>query len=263
VFEESQKLDPAIGTQFKLADCYAHTARPATALALFRDVLRVAQLSGKQDRQRAAEERIAALEKVVPRLRIVLSEGAAAAFPKGGTDLVIRRDGVALRNDEIGEPMPVDPGAHVVSASAPNHVAWEAQVVASETPVEITVPMLVEIPRPAGRPRTSPLTYLGLGTAGLGVAAIGVGAVFGLVAVHGKNDAACSGVDCRDAPPGSAQKLRDAQTSATLSTVFMVTGAVLAAGGATLWFLAPKKSGVSASAAVAPGSASFLIERAF
>src|SRR5207244_2485294 len=63
MFEESQRLEPAIGTQFNLADCYDHTARPATALALFREVSRVARMSGKHERQRAADERIVVLER--------------------------------------------------------------------------------------------------------------------------------------------------------------------------------------------------------
>lgn len=263
-FEESQKLDPGIGTQFNLADCYAHTGRPATALALFREVTKIAQMSGKAERQKAAEERATALEATVPRIRVVLTERAAASAKHG--DLIVRRDGAPLAPDDIGKPMPVDPGEHVVAASASGHFPWEARVsVPAEGPaLDVAVPALAEVPPPPQKPRTSPLTYLGLGAAGLGIATVAVGAVFGLVAVNGKNDAKCEGVDCRNAPDGSAQTLRDAQTSATLSTVFVVSGAVLIAGGTTLWLLAPKKStALTANASIAPGGASFTLGKAF
>src|SRR5438093_13626915 len=66
--ERSQQLEPAIGTQYRLADCYEHTGRPGTALAMYREVARIAQMSGKHERRHAAEERIAVLEKTTPRI---------------------------------------------------------------------------------------------------------------------------------------------------------------------------------------------------
>ena len=263
-FEESQKLDPAIGTQFNLADCYAHTGRPATALALFREVTMIAQMSGKAERQKAAEMRATALEAIVPRIRVVITERAAASAKRG--DLVVRRNGAPLAPDDVGKPMPVDPGEHVLMASAPGHIPWETRVVVpAEGPaLDVKIPVLAAVPPPPQKPRTSPLTYLGLGAAGLGIATVGVGAIFGLVAIGGKSDAKCEGVDCRGAADGSGDKLRDAQTSATLSTVFMITGAVLIAGGTTLWLLAPKTStALTANASIAPGGASFTLGRSF
>lgn len=263
--EESHALQPAIGTQFNLADCYTHTAKPATALALFREVEKAAQLTGKAERQRAAQERIAILEATVPRIRVRLSEGATAKFGAGAAGLVIRRDGVVVRADQLGERTPVDPGVHVVAVSAAGHQSWEQRVTVLEDamPIDVVVPPLVEITR-AGPPRTSPLKYAGATIAGVGLVAVGVGAVFGVVALNGKSDAGCDGVDCRAAPPGSADTLRDAQQAATLSTVFFVTGAVLAVGGATLWLLAPKEGrGATVGFAGRPGGATFTFGRTF
>jgi hypothetical protein len=261
-FEESQKLEPAIGTQFNLADCYAHTARPATALALFLEVAKIAQMSGKQERQKAAEERAAALAPTVPRIRVVLSEKAAAANARHPGDVIVRRDGALLPAEELGRPIAIDPGVHVIAASSSGHIPWEKRVlVTAEGTFDVEVPPLAEVPPPPQKPRPSPFTYLGLGIGGLGIATVGVGAVFGLFAMNGKNEAGCDGVDCQR---GNPQTLRDAQTSATLSTVFVISGAVLIAGGTTLWLLAPKKStALTANASIAPGSASFTLGKAF
>src|SRR4051794_15794728 len=37
-FEESQKLDPGLGTLYRLADCYEHVGRTASAWAAFLEV---------------------------------------------------------------------------------------------------------------------------------------------------------------------------------------------------------------------------------
>ena len=44
--EESQRLDPGMGTQFRLAECYEKTARYSRAYALFRDVAALAHSAG-------------------------------------------------------------------------------------------------------------------------------------------------------------------------------------------------------------------------
>ncbi len=45
-FVESQRLDPAIGTQLNLGDCYEKTGRTASAWAVFRDAAAEAQKGG-------------------------------------------------------------------------------------------------------------------------------------------------------------------------------------------------------------------------
>src|SRR4051794_26464548 len=51
-FEESQRLDPAPGTQFNLAECYEHIGRTASAWALFLGVAQLAKSAGMQDREK-------------------------------------------------------------------------------------------------------------------------------------------------------------------------------------------------------------------
>src|SRR5581483_5876986 len=45
--EESEKLDPGIGTEFHLADCWQHLGRTASAWAMFREVESKARASGQ------------------------------------------------------------------------------------------------------------------------------------------------------------------------------------------------------------------------
>jgi hypothetical protein len=108
--EESQRLDPAVGTLMNLAECEERIGRRASAWQRWGAALE--QLP-RDDRRRAlATRRIAALEKTVARLTIVVAPGA----PPG---LQIRRDGVLVGAGSLGSPLPIDPGRHVITVVAP------------------------------------------------------------------------------------------------------------------------------------------------
>src|SRR6516165_8666630 len=51
-FEESYRLDPGIGTNFNLADCYEHTGRIASAWARFLDVAASTRAAGQIEREK-------------------------------------------------------------------------------------------------------------------------------------------------------------------------------------------------------------------
>lgn len=59
-FEESQRLDPGLGTQFNLADCYERLGRLASALELFTKVTATARETGQIQREQVAGARAAA-----------------------------------------------------------------------------------------------------------------------------------------------------------------------------------------------------------
>jgi hypothetical protein len=235
--EESQKIEPAIGTQLDLADCYERTHRPATALGTYREVARIAQMSGQHDRQHAAEERIAQLERTAPRLFVI--------FMVRAPGLRVERDGVPMTEAELASGEIVDPGEHVVRATAPKFREYQArvQIVEGAGPVVLDVVALEREPEPpppsAASPGLSPFRIAAIATVSTGLAALVVGGVFGVTAIAKKNDAGCVGVDC-GATPDHARSLHDAQTAATTSTVFFVVGGVLVAGGVALWLLAPR-----------------------
>jgi hypothetical protein len=117
-FEESQKADPGLGTEFHLADCWQHTGRSASAWSLFRQIESEAHARGEASRERVAHDRATALEPFLSKLAIV----PKGPLPPQG--LTVRRDGVEVGRDQWGVPVPVDPGPHTVSLAATGKQPW-------------------------------------------------------------------------------------------------------------------------------------------
>jgi len=153
--EESQRLDPGIGTQFHLASCYEQIGRTASAWSIFLDVAGASKAAGQADREKVARQRAAALEPKLVRLAIAVPEGAPA-------DLEVTRDGVPVGKAQWGTAVPVDPGKHEVTAKAPGKPAFRAAVDlatagASETvTVDLAAAAAAAAP-PAMAPRGEPL----------------------------------------------------------------------------------------------------------
>ncbi len=147
---ESQKLDPGVGTQFHLADCYEHVGQTASAWAAFLEAAAGAKSLGQTERERVARERAAALAPRLSKLTIVAARGADVA------GLEIKRDGSAVGRPLWGSAVPVDPGSHVVEAAAPGKKPWRTtvQVIGEQASLVVTVPALEQAP-PAER-KSSP-----------------------------------------------------------------------------------------------------------
>jgi serine/threonine-protein kinase len=150
--QESQDMDPGLGTQFHLADCLQHLGRSASAWALFREVESQAHALGQEGRERVARDRATALEPFLSRLTIAPQSAAANA------QIELRRDGVAIGRSEWDLPVPVDPGAHVVTLLAPNKRPWETRVeVASDgRAVRVDLPPLSDLPDVQAPPPAPP-----------------------------------------------------------------------------------------------------------
>lgn len=270
MFEESQRLEPAIGTQFNLADCYEKTGRPATALSLFREVSRIGQMTGNQERKKTADGRISTLERAVPRIRIAK---LAQPIPK---DVDARIDGKIVARDDLVKGLAVDPGQHTIELSAAGHRPWTSTVTASTTaaasgdgatldvdapplePIAATVILTPSEERPPSKWRPVSFVMMGLGAVGLVT-----GTIFGVSAISKKNDAGCDGTNCSgSAVPDAEEKLGEAQSAGTASTVFFVAGGLLAAGGVVLYFMAPR-GGPRASAQATPTGVGLRLEQSF
>jgi serine/threonine-protein kinase len=145
---ESEKLDPGLGTEFHLADCWQHLGRTATAWALFRQVESEAHALGQPGRERVAHDRATALAPFLPKL--VIEANAAASIP----GLTITRDGDSVSREQWGAPIPIDPGTHVVAVQAPDKQPWETtvEVAGGGATLRVDVPLLADRSPPAPAP---------------------------------------------------------------------------------------------------------------
>jgi hypothetical protein len=267
-FEESERLDPGIGTQFNLADCYEHTARFASAWALFLDVASSAGGTGQSARENLARKRAGALEPKLSKLTI--------EAPKNVTGLEVRRNGEALGGMLWNNPVPVDPGSYTIEASAPGKKRWStiATVGPNGAAVTVAIPTLEngeDLPSPGTRAATpesdtSPLSAapsagsdrsariertVAIALGGAGAVGVVIGSIFGLrsIAKHSDYENLCSDGVC----VASAGPIHDQAVAAgNASTLAFVVGGVLIAGGAVLWFVAPRPGTAAARLRVAP-----------
>lgn len=255
-FEESERLDPGLGTMLFLADCYEKTGKIASAWGQFREAEAIA-IKQSDQREQIAHDRAVRLE---PKLSKVILKVDPANKVDG---LHVTRDG-----DDIGEgvwntPLPIDPGPHELGATAPGKTPWTERVDIAKDPSTITVviPRLADDPNATAPAIATPLRrqvepppvaptntgstqrVLGLSAMGVGVAAGIVGTVFGVVA-KSKNDASNDGLCSADTNLCSSQQGVDersaAKTDALVSTIAFIGAGVFVAGGAVLYFTAPK-----------------------
>ncbi len=250
---ESARLKPTVGALAKLAACEEHEKRLVSAYTRWQQALNVARSAG-DERAADVERELSRLARIVPKVSVA----AAGAMP---ADAVIRVDDTTLGPASLGVPLPVEPGAHTVQATAAGKKSWSTAVqVAADgatttvsipvledapapTPVPAAVPTPASSPSPSPPPSTppwpppssSPWPTLGLVTAGAGLASLAAGGAFGLVAMGKRNDAHCQGTACPDA--SSASTLGDAKTAADWSTGLLVVGGALAASGVTIWLV--------------------------
>ena len=121
-FEESQRLDPLPGTLLNMAVCHEKEGRTATAWVEFRDAAALARRDARDDRVTLAEEHMKGLEPRLSTVRIVV--GMRADVPS----LEVTLDGSRLARPAWDTPLPVDPGEHVVKASAPSRAVLTRRV---------------------------------------------------------------------------------------------------------------------------------------
>jgi hypothetical protein len=239
--EESQRLDPGLGTQFHLAGCYDHVGKLVKALELYRSVLTSARAADKQKLARLADERLKELTPRVPRLRL------SFASPEPTAEVFV--DGARVTStDWTKEGTTIDTGRHQIEVRVGGKLPWRASPTAREGDVvNLTVGELTPVPPPPAPapepPPASPLQSLRpvwAVTAGVGLVVTAVGATAGIIALRRRDDAreACGSDEpkqCRNqAAVGEWDK---AMTAANVSTIGLVTGGALLATGGVLWFL--------------------------
>jgi hypothetical protein len=275
-FEESEKLDPGLGTLLFLAECYEKTGKTASAWGQFREAEAIASKESDA-REKVAHDRAAALE---PTLSKILVQVDPAKKIDG---LRVTRDNVEIGRGLWNVPFPIDPGPHDISASAPAHKSWteHVQITTNGSTFTIVVPALLDDsgaatpsnpavlpaksndrdqPPPPEKPARDGSTQriLGVAAAGVGVVSAVAGIFFGLHASarldQSNAEGGCVGNNCAEV---GVEDRKDVNAAATWSDVTFIAGGALIAGGAALFFTAPhgnKSAGPSAHFAPAVSS---------
>jgi hypothetical protein len=220
-FEESHRLEPAPGTLLNLADCEERTGKLATAWQRYSRVAE--QLPPADERHALAQERAAALEKRMPRLKITAPPGVS-----------VFKDDVQLGGAALGVALPVDPGPHVVLVSAPDRFDRRYDVVVRERQVLELDARPGDAAPARVQPTTSPRRTAGWIAGGVGLAAVGVGTYFGLRALGDRStsDSLCPGNACVNAR--GLEAYEDARTHARVADVAIGVGIVALATAAFL-----------------------------
>ena len=234
-FRESNRLDPAVGTLFNIADCEEKLGRFATSWTLFQEVAQ--RLANDDDRHAIAARRAQALEARVPMLSVHLVAAARAGVQ-------VRRDGIVLGDASLDTALPVDPGEHVVIVEAPGAEPAQFRTTVGEGE-HAQLQVSVGAPSPAfkgtGAAGGTPASSAGASHAaayvigGVGVAGLITGAVAGLLVLDRKstvNDN-CKAHLCNQTGLDAA---REGKTLGIVTTVGLVTGA-LGLGAASYLFL--------------------------
>jgi hypothetical protein len=267
---ESFAQDPATGTLLALAVCQEQIGQTASAWANYTKVISLAKREGRTDREQAAEEHSRALEPKLSRLTVEVDLSAASL-----TGFIVTRDGVAMGKGAWGASAPVDPGEHVIEATAPGKRAWRSKVtIESNADSQVVrVPSLEDQPTEdsdadRGMP---PLRTVGIAVGGAGLVAFGVSGYFALHAkslnTESKNDGHCDADDRCDA--AGLRKRNDAISAATGATVALVAGGILTATGVTLIFVGgsketkPGSARLEAAPLLSPGMAAILARGSF
>ncbi len=252
-FAESNRIDPKLGTLLNLALCHERVGKTASAWAEYTAASETARRLGQAEREQVARERAVALEPTLPHVIIEGSLDSGAA---------VTLDEQQIRSGAFATAIPVDPGDHVVRATAPGKKPFSESFAMQAGPVTRTVHVSFEAadapvapeasPAPtsgaveSARPSSSRQTW-GLVIGGSGIAMIGVGAFFGINAFSMKHTAEgeCSAAGV--CTPAGNDALGTMKTSETISTVSVLAGIGALGVGAYL-VLFPAKPADSISA---------------
>jgi hypothetical protein len=273
----SQALDPGMGTQFRLAECYEKLGRLASAFTQYSAVADAAKAAGKHDREALARRRASALEPKVARLTITLPP-EVAALP----GLEVTRDGLPLADKDWGVPEPVEPGDHLVTVRAPGKKPWESKIwaeAAAKHTVEVGALEDVKVSLPPPPPPRSLVPTITLGVAG------GLGLVLGATFVGlraGKVSTAHTLHDAIAATQGNClhgglaryaadctqlvSVARAGDHLGTASLVSFVAGGAALAGmaGYLLWpKISPARTGVLVAPTIGAGEAALVMRGSF
>ena len=229
-FRESFAKDRhAVGTLLNLGLCHERQGKIATAVTLYREAADRA-VDAKLDASRdAAQERLAILTPLLPRLAITL-----AGPPLAGEKLLVDDAVVSVGT------LPLDPGEHELLLTAPGRLPFKTSV-----RVELGKQSAIELPELRVASSRRAIGKIAVATGG-GLVAIAAVAI--AIAKHDYDKPFAAGHCMRDALTCDASGQRDVDAARHLGTVGSVVGIVglaAMAGGAVLWLTAPRDEGTA------------------
>lgn len=262
MLEQSQKIDPGLGTMLNLALCYEELGRTASAWGLFREVAARAKGTPRADRVQTAQEHADALAPKLSYLEVRVSPKARVQ------GLVVAVDGKPRDPQLYGVALPADPGEHVVEATAPGRGPLTVKIVLGATSdrKSVEVGELEPLPAPSPEPvkelrPTNPeppapsatgQKTLGWILIGSGAVLVGTGAAFGVLAVKQNEESVQCGKDpACDFDHGYAW----ANRYAWVANITLPLGLISAGVGTYLLVSAPKQPASAPGARLVPNIA--------
>jgi hypothetical protein len=250
-FRRVAKVKETAAVRFNIARCEEALGRVGSALADFEIAAREGRVDGSaEDVAHLAQGRADALRPQVPRLTLI-----APTLPAG---MSVSLDGAPLSVAALGEPLPVDPGPHVLEASAPGSATFQADLTlklgeSKTEPIVFTPGGPAAGDAAASGAASSQRTwgYVALGAGG----ALAVGSLVFLLLHNGAVSTLngdCPGGQCQASQEAQVNSTEsDARTDQTLSIAFAATAAAALGTGVVLLLTTPK--------AIAPQPATSLV----
>lgn len=276
LFRKSQETYPARGTLFNLAQCEAELGQLTSSTQHYKELL--PQLQPGDPRLPITQQRLAELERRLPRLVIQLAQDAPAPAE-------LHLDSAPLPQGSVGSELPVDPGDHVIVVRWADGRRTEARVSLREgaredvrldppaTPVAVAPPPAPESaapqapsppPHDASAPPSSGRRSLAFAIGGVGAAALGGSFIMGGLALGTKGDLED---ECPTPSQCSDRGMSLSARGQTLSTTGTVLGALGLAGigaGLVLLLTTPEQgTSVALAPAILPGGGGALLRSRF
>jgi hypothetical protein len=269
--EESYRLDAAHGTLINLADCQERLDHLATAAQRFQEA--ADKLDPNDDRLPAVKQRIAALAPRVPKLIVELSTNAPVSTR-------VTRDGILIAPTSLKKALSLDPGPHVIVASADGREDRQYRIDAGAGRTEHVV---VEPGPPAGSeaaPGTTgapasggraPLRIAGFVVGGVGLAFLGAAVGTGLVlpskqSTVNQNCGPAAGLLPNHCNATGFDAAQSGKTLSAANTATWVVGGIAVATGVTLvvvGFVGKDKPAAPVPVGISAGLASAAIRGRF
>ena len=262
-FKASNEAVARVGTLLNLADCYEKGGKLASAWGAYFDAIALGRRQNKPEYEEFAQKNRDRLDPLLSKMTIVVP-------PEVKVDgMKVTRDGQVVEPVALGVAIAIDPGKHVIEATAPRKLAFHTEVTVDDAHknVEVKVEKLAEAPMQWARGNQpqivekvvevpsaiTPIRIGGIVLGSLGIASVIVGSALGLVAndkYQGALKNNCGG-DPNACTPVGVTNGAAAHDMANVATGLFVGGLIAVAGGVTLFIVgAPSRPSSSGQGAL-------------